>query len=70
MLPPGKYELRASTDDSDLGSEHFEVQRSEVMVPRLRLRFSSMARHHGTPELDVLTDMNRRPFKIGSLQGR
>jgi thiol-disulfide isomerase/thioredoxin len=72
MLPPGKYELRTSTRDSDLGTQRFEVQHREVMLPPLRLDFSPMARHygHGTPELDTLTDMNDRPFKMDSLQGR
>lgn len=72
LLPPGKYDLFAVTEeDTRPVRASFSVSDKEVSLPILELKLSPIAQHYGrgTPDLSTLLDMDHSPYNIGDLRG-
>lgn len=71
LLPPGKYELRAATDDTNAVSLSFTLADKNLTLKTLVLDPSPMKLHygHGTPPVSELQDMSHHPFLIESWRG-
>lgn len=71
FLPPGKYMLSASVEDSNDASRNFEVKDHPLRLEPLRLVPSIMAQHYGhkAPATSALVDMDHKPATIPPLRG-